>query len=82
MNICKNCRFWVRSNQKDVLPYIGTCSNENIRDISSNFSIWDGSIESAEMKSNQLGAHDFEAYQTIIYVGEDFGCIHFEEKNA
>lgn len=73
MRKCKNCKSWDtnRAYSLDGDPLrknYGSCNCPKM-----NYENHDGE------KDNLVYA-DYEGYAAGISVGEDFGCIHFEEK--
>lgn len=65
--LCKNCKHWerIRYGSKKT----GFCSSENLISLYSN---------TDDIKENQLGFDTFDMPQ--YYSGEDFGCIHFKQR--
>ena len=74
MGKCKNCKFWNRNISYAILESdplrknYGGCDNSKL-----NYDNHDG-------EKDNLVYTDYEEYAAGISVGEDFGCIHFEEK--
>ena len=68
--ICKNCEYFKYTNLDFHPKYQGDCSNPNF--------IYTGDGE--EVTINGLGYWDYESYDAGFNVGEEFGCIHFKEK--
>lgn len=62
---CKNCKYFIKKEKP-------TCCNENF--------VYTPDIFPNNIKKNQLGYSDDECYGAYIYVGEEFGCIHFNSK--
>jgi hypothetical protein len=67
---CKNCKYWERETDSGKEEYYGGCSNEKLVDTNIAYIPVDG-----------LGTHDYEGYMSGFRTGENFGCIHFENKN-
>jgi hypothetical protein len=67
MERCKNCKYWETSllNSKGA----GDCCNEKF-------------VYTGEKKTPKdgLGYWDNEGYDAGFETGEDFGCIHWEER--
>jgi hypothetical protein len=68
--ICKNCEYFKYSDDKIYQKHQGECSNPNF--------IYTG--DGGEVAINGLGYWDCESYYAGFDVGEEFGCIHFKEK--
>lgn len=71
MNTCKNCLFF--KQDFDYYPddtRFGVCESGKI--------IYKRRSEVQE--KDVLCYQDYENYRAYHFVGEDFGCIHFEEK--
>lgn len=72
MNTCKNCINWTRNQEDGIDLKYGFCTSSNL--ISFEF----GDLYPAP-NENQLG---FQTYDTAqFYSGENFGCIHFKQKD-
>lgn len=61
--ICKNCKYFSRDEDENY----GYCENENF--------VYDGDVGNRPI--NGLTYADYEGYAACVYVGEEFGCIHF-----
>ena len=67
---CKDCKYW--TVRKDAVNY-GDCLNEKFRYI--------GSDSNAHAYENDMLLYvDVECYKASVFVGKDFGCIHFSQK--
>ncbi len=71
-NTCKNCIFWKRYG----IPGRGFCRNENFGEIE----IGKQSMNDASIKGLAYWGYGKPA-RGGFDTGEDFGCIHFEEKS-
>lgn len=70
MNICKNCEYYKKYRDKRVF---GECKCKkflNANELSWNY----------RRKKDTLEYWDYESYSCGFDVGEEFGCIHFTEK--
>ena len=74
MNHCKTCRFYepVRINNRNELEEFGNFTSYKIRYTGDN-GIFPG--------KDEVGYFDYKEYAAGIYFGENFGCIHHEEKD-
>ena len=83
MNNCKNCKYFYRHHNFMWDKY-GDCVNKKIAYGESNHrgylqcldNRWTEKIKDTDMVLYMDG----ESYSAELEVGEDFGCIHFEEK--
>lgn len=81
MNRCKNCKYFERFKNWET-------NNEMIRVIVSNTKygkcksdkLQYGSSWDEKKETDKLLYEDSDSYQAFLEVGEDFGCIHFKEK--
>lgn len=62
---CKNCKYFYRDTSTSNR---GGCKNDKI-DYNREIDVGD-----------EVSYFDAENYAAILIVGEDFGCIHFEQK--
>lgn len=75
MGKCKNCIHYtpstIEENPKDTdnCHFKGECAKM-------------GDDNIAHMQSNICNAYDYESYAAGVYVGPDFGCIHFKSKRT
>ncbi len=73
--ICKNCKFWERGTNtpfgERYDPY-GDCKNEKI---ACNFP----SKEDEKTPNFLFALPNSENYGISFYIGEDFGCIHWNK---
>ena len=65
--ICKNCTFF---KYNKYLKNEHDCSNPHFK--------YTGDL--SEPNSDDLGYSDYEGYSAGFSVGEDFGCIHWKQK--
>ena len=70
-NKCKNCKYFQRNTE----PY----DNNNFGECSCDKFVYDSYINEKE-ETDKLFYWDYESYSADFNVGENFGCIHFEEK--
>ena len=82
MNQCKNCRYFERNlknkecfcfESEKVSEKYGNCFNDNF--------IYGNPIYIKIEENDKLYYWDWEQYNAHFKVGENFGCIHFKEKN-
>ena len=66
---CKNCKYFIRENEVLYSKNENTCTNPHFK--------YTGDL--SEINSDDLSYSDYEGYSADFSVGEDFGCIHFEE---
>ena len=69
--ICKNCKFYkapgdTLTNENDR----GTCNCDKLAEID----------ETEGKLDDRLAYTDYEGYASYLWVGENFGCIHFKSK--
>ena len=65
MNTCKNCVYFIRQRKHEEYEFIiGCCKNEP--------------FDMRNMMSYNMTVAC--GYDGCIIVGEDFGCIHFQQK--
>lgn len=67
---CKDCKYWKREVYPGKEQYYGSCSNEKLVD-----------TNIAQIPVDGLGTHDHGGYMSGFNTGENFGCIHFTNKN-
>lgn len=83
MNTCKNCKYFKRS--KYSWKKYGDCESKKFLyafPVDDHIESWDEKIERTEtplQETDCLIYMDSESYSAFCKVGEDFGCIHFEE---
>ena len=69
---CATCKHWTRYtdgfDQHYHGPHAGECSNKHF------------TYGSVNVPINGLVYWDYEGYSAEFATGEDFGCIHWEEK--
>lgn len=71
MNTCKNCKYFKRNKDNYRSEKYGECSCDKFA--------YDSWISEKE-ETDKLFYWDYEDYSANFNVGENFGCIHFEEK--
>jgi len=69
--ICKNCKFFKKDS---IYEGLGKCRHPKLK-----YTCWPENIDKEE-KKNMLIYCDSEMYGAELYVGEEFGCIHFKPK--
>lgn len=85
MNTCKNCKYFKRNESKYSWNKYGECESEKILyayTVKDHIKNWDekiGRIETPLQETDCLLYMDYESYSASCEVGEDFGCVHFEE---
>lgn len=63
---CKDCKYWERLEGENH----GQCDNPKI----------DYGTEDEIEEGDEARYIDSESYNAALLLGENFGCIHFEEK--
>ena len=75
MNRCKNCIYFKKNETKKIFPErikkYGKCECEKF--------VYGNSFDKTE-ETDLLYYMDYEWYKAFVEVGENFGCIHFKEK--
>lgn len=72
MDNCKNCKYFRKNTDKYYKNY-GECDCIKF--------VYDGFGNDPDYNvTDQLIYSDYEGYRAYFNVGQDFGCIHFEEK--
>ena len=71
MNNCKNCKYFQRNTE----PY----ENNNFGECSCDKFVYDY-LDLEESETDKLYYWDVECYRAYFEVGENFGCIHFKQK--
>ena len=75
-NQCKNCKYFKRHTGKYDNKQFGKCCNEQ------KF-VYGTSDDNKNGGNNDILFYmDYEWYNAGLEVGEDFGCIHFENKEV
>lgn len=77
MNKCKNCKYFQRNDNEYSNNKYGQCKSDKFIYGDS----FDDNDDNNESKSNKLFYMDYEWYNAYIEVGENFGCVHFLEKD-
>lgn len=75
MNKCKYCKYFKRNNDKYPYNKYGQCKCNK-------FIYGDSYDRKNESKSDELFYLDYEWYKAFIEVGENFGCIHFKQREG
>lgn len=68
--LCKNCKHYAKADRVRGKNF-GTCSCDKF--------VYTGD-EHLPLEDDMLIYEDFEQYNAAFFVGENFGCIHFEER--
>ena len=79
MNNCKNCKYFYRNNNWSWDKY-GKCQSTKILYGESDNRGYVVNDYKKVTDTDMLIQIDGENYSADFEVGEDFGCIHFEEK--
>ncbi len=74
--ICRNCKFWTKSKYdiKPNEPLVGSCEGDVF--------VYVGNGVPEDTNTTQVQYTDRESYDAIVETGADFGCNHWEKKNA
>jgi hypothetical protein len=72
---CGDCKHFRRNTEAWEPSHAGKCESRKFEDISD---IYVGREQYPE--KDGVAYSDSEMYGAVLYVGEDFGCIHFEEQ--
>lgn len=75
--ICKNCKYWKRDCD---LECYGTCDNPSFEYESAYCYERHKKEQDKPILKNKLFYMDYESYSAGFETGEEFGCIHFENK--
>jgi len=70
---CKECRWWNTGFSPRYLPF-GYCQHSRFQ--------YDDGIDVQNSASDALLYWDYEGYEAGFIVGPDFGCVHWESKDA
>lgn len=70
MNKCKNCKYFQRNTSSYENNNFGECSCDKF--------VYDSVWKDSE--TDTLYYWDAEGYRADFEVGENFGCIHFKQK--
>lgn len=75
--ICKNCKYYEKG---EFAEFYGECSNPRFEyETASCYERYKKEQKKPILK-DKLFYMDYEGYDASIEVGEEFGCIHFENK--
>ena len=80
MGRCKDCKYFKRNTDKYLNKQFGRCMNETKLDYGSSYD--NKSYSNTIITPDMLLYEDYERYSASLEVGEDFGCIHFENKEV
>lgn len=70
---CKNCIHWEREKESYKDKRFGDCNHDKFVDVSNG-----RDIENYENDSVLFS--DYDSYAANLKTGENFGCIHFKNK--
>jgi hypothetical protein len=70
VNTCKDCKHWTRSSGSYSEIYSGNCDSDKFIEASAGVKI----------PKDGLEYWDYEGYSAGFSTGEDFGCIHWENR--
>ena len=74
MSLCKKCKFFERNEKNKYLMRSKKYGHCNCKKF-----VY-GASGKRELFKDRLYFRDYEGYAAAFEVGEEFGCIHFEEK--
>ena len=75
MDRCKNCKYFKRNTDEYYNKNYGECNCIKF--------VYDGFGNDPDYNiTDQLIYADYEGYMADFKVGQDFGCIHFEERRG
>ena len=66
--LCKNCKYYKKPEGFYLKSDRGTCNNEKISE---------GFTDKDYPLNDKLEYADYEGYMAYLWVGQNFGCIHF-----
>lgn len=71
--LCKNCVYWNR-DEHDFNKNFGKCKCDKF--------VYTGKSEFEDVETNSDGLNywDSEGYMARFETGENFGCVHFKER--
>ena len=70
MGICKDCKYYTKENMV-IGKKFGSCSCKKF--------VYIGNSHDP-LQDDMLLYEDCEMYNAFLHVGENFGCVHFEER--
>jgi hypothetical protein len=73
---CKDCKHWDRNKEVGENKKFGSCGSEKFEDNSNR------GFYSKEFADDMFVYSDYESYAANFETGENFGCVHFEKKEA
>ena len=73
--ICQNCRYYMPPSDDNRIKDFGTCRSGKLIDTS-----WYG-YDNTPL-NDRAGYWSASGYDQGIYVGHNFGCIHFEKSSS
>lgn len=82
MNQCKNCKYFKRYTREFDNNNYGRCQSNKLLYASTTedgVENWDKGERRILKDTDLLLFMDADGYQAEIEVGQDFGCIHYEE---
>ena len=78
-NKCKNCKYFERHKEEYYCNKYGYCNCTKFVYGTSFIHIDEHYNDYDKTKADELLYEDYEGYNADFEVGENFGCIHFEE---
>ena len=70
--VCQNCKFFSGFNPLSTyMPHHGSCCNGKVEEES----------DKLRQQTDTAFGGGYEGYGDYLYVGKDFGCIHFSKKD-
>ena len=78
IKLCKNCKHFKRNNDNIHSTKYGEC-NCNKFVYGTSFEHSNSKYNDFSNKADELLYQDYENYSANFEVGENFGCIHWEE---
>lgn len=70
MKTCKSCKYFNEKSSGTSYVSYGDCDSDKLR-----------YGEPNKNETDNLLFEDYECYGASLYVGKDFGCIHWKQKN-
>lgn len=73
--VCKNCNFF---EKLDDCKFYGICKNKKFEYEAAY--CYEKNTKKEKIEKDKLFYMDYEGYNAGVEVGEEFGCIHFENR--
>lgn len=73
MNKCKNCKYWLRNTKEFETKDFGECTCKKFQ--------YEDIFREKKTTDDMLLYADYEGYSASFETGQNFGCIHFKEKD-